>query len=225
MHSILDELIVAFEHSSETPVVIQFASSGGVKSRVLAGEAVDVAITTQSAIDELRQCGKLAALAAVPLAGSAIGIATRAGAPRPAIGSVEAFICALRNASSIAIADPATGSPSANHFMAVLKQLTLSAELEPKIRLVGGRAGEVIVVGEVVARGDAEIAVQQVAEILSVPGIVLAAELPEELQRITTFSAGVAASAKNVMRARRFVDFLASPAAASVFKTKGMRPA
>jgi molybdate transport system substrate-binding protein len=225
LHRIVDELIDAFERVSGMRVTVRFASSGGVKARVLAGEAIDVAITTQSAIEELRQGGKVWPETAVPLARSAIGIAVRAGAPRPDIGSVESFKRALRGARSIAMADPATGSPSANHFVGVLARLAMTAELQPKIRYVGGRAGEVVVVGEAVARGEADIGVQQIAEILAVPGIDLVGELPAELQHFTVFSGAVAAIAKDTTKARRLIDFLASPAAASVIRAKGMEPA
>jgi molybdate transport system substrate-binding protein len=224
MHPIVDELIAAFERTSGMQVTVRFASSGGVKARVLAGEAVDVAITTQSAIDELRQFGKVLPETMAPLARSAIGVAVRAGAPRPDIGSVESFARSLRNAKSIAMADPTTGSPSANHFVRVLERLAMTAELQPKIRYVGGRAGEVVVVGEAVARGEADIGIQQIAEILTVPGIDLVGELPADLQQFTVFCGAVAAIAKDAAKARRLIGFLASPIAAPAIRAKGMEP-
>jgi molybdate transport system substrate-binding protein len=222
MHAVLEELVPVFERAYGIRTAVQFASSGGVKARVLAGEAVDVAITTQSAMDELRRGGKLPT-EAIPFARSAIGVAVRSGASKPDIGSVESFVHVLRNAESIAFADPQTGSPSANHFVDVLDRLGLMTELRPKIRLVRGDAGKVVVVGEVVARGEAEIAIQQVAEILAVPGIDFVGELPAQLQHVTVFCVAVAAAAKDMAAAGRFIDFLASPAAASVINAKGMQ--
>jgi molybdate transport system substrate-binding protein len=226
MHPILDALAGDLERMSGRRIVARFASSGGVRARVLEGEAADVVITTSAAIDELGRQAKIVPGTATPVARSAIGVAVRSGAPRPDIGSVDAFRLALRNARSIAIADPATGSPSGNHLARALDRLGMTAELGEKIKWVGGAAGGVVVVvGEVVARGEAEIGLQQIAEILAVPGIDLVGALPAALQHVTVFSAAVAATASDMSLARRVIDFLASPAAASVIKAKGMEPA
>ena len=192
---------------------------------MLEGEATDVVITTSAAIEELGRQGKVLPMTATAVARSAIGVAVRAGSPRPDVGSLDAFRLALRNARSIAIADPATGSPSGNHLARVLDRLGMTAELGAKIKWVGGAAGGVVVVGDVVARGEAEIGLQQVAEILAVPGIDLAGALPAELQHVTVFSAAVTAAATDGPLARRVIAFLASAAAASAIKAKGMEPA
>jgi molybdate transport system substrate-binding protein len=164
-------------------------------------------------------------MTAAAVARSAIGVAVRSGAAWPDIGSVDAFRLALRNARTIAIADPATGSPSGHHLARVLDRLGMTAELGARIKWVGGATGAVVVVGEVVARGEAEIGLQQIAEILAVPGIELVGALPAELQHLTVFSAAVAAAATDTPLARRLIDFLVSPAAAAVIKAKGMEPA
>jgi molybdate transport system substrate-binding protein len=225
MHPIIDELMGALERIAGKPVAVQFANSSGVKARVLAGEAADVVITTAAAIDDLRHRDKILPETATAVARSSIGVAVRAGAARPDIRSVESFKRALRDARSIAIADPVTGSPSGNHLVAVFEQLGITAELQGKIRRVGSGTGGVVVVGDVVASGEAEIGLQQIAEILGVPGLELVGELPPELQHVTVFSAAVAASATDVPSARRLVAFLASPQAAGVIEAKGMRAA
>jgi molybdate transport system substrate-binding protein len=222
MHAILDEAIGMFNGTCKMRIDARFATSNGVKARILAGEDVDVAISTQSAIDELHQAGKLVPDSAVPLARSAIGIAVRAGAPKPDIGSVESIRRALHHARTIAVADPSTGSPSANHFFHMVERLGLTSELQPKLRLVGGGAGKVVVVGELVARGDAEIGFQQIAEILAVPGVDLVGRLPTELQHITVFSGAIPATSKHAETAHRLLDFLSSPATASTVLAKGM---
>jgi molybdate transport system substrate-binding protein len=225
MHPILDALTGELERMSGRRIVARFASSGGVRARVLEGEAADVVITTSAAIDELSRKAKVVPGTATPVARSAIGVAVRSGAPRPDIGSVDAFRRALRNARSIAIADPATGSPSGNHLARRLDRLGMTAELGERIKWVGGAAGGVVVVGEVVARGEAEIGLQQIAEILAVPGIDLVGALPAALQHVTVFSAAVAATASDISLARRVIDFLGSPATASVIEANGMEPA
>jgi molybdate transport system substrate-binding protein len=225
MHPIIDELIGALERIAGKPVAVQFASSGGVKARAMAGEAACVVITTAAAVDDLGRHGKILPMTATAVARSAIGVAVRAGAARPDIGSVESFKRALRGARSIAIADPATGSPSGNHLVAVFERLAMTAELQGKIKRIGGGAGGVVVVGDAVASGEAEIGLQQVAEILAVPGLDLVGELPGELQHVTVFSAAVVATATDLAPARRVVAFLASPHAAAVIRAKGMEAA
>ncbi len=222
MHPIIDAVAGLFERASGLRMAAEFASSRGVKERVMAGERIDLAITTQAAIDELGKHQKILPESATPLARSKIGVAVRTGAPRPDIQSVESFKRALLQANSIALADPAAGSPSATHLFGVIEDLGMTAELQPKIRLVRAAAGAAVLVGEIVARGEAEIGVQQIVEILAVPGIDLVGELPPELQRITVFSGAVATTAGHPTQAHRLIKFLASPAGASVIRAKGM---
>ena len=225
MHPVIDELRETLQHIAGKPVEVQFTNSGGVKARVLAGEAADVVITTAAAIDELRHHDKVLPETATAVARSSIGVAVRAGAARPDIGSVESFKRTLRDARSIAIADPATGSPSGNHLVGVFERLGMTAELQGKIKRVGGGAGGVVVVGGVVASGEAEIGLQQIAEILGVPGLDLVGEIPPGMQHVTVFSAAVAATTTDVPSARRLVAYLASPQAAAVITAKGMQAA
>jgi molybdate transport system substrate-binding protein len=222
MHPIIDALAGPVERASRLKVTAEFASSGGVKERVMAGERVDLAITTQAAIDELGKHRKILPDSATPLARSRIGVAVRAGAPRPDIQSVESFKRAMLQANSIALADPAMGSPSATHLFGVIEHLGMTAELQTKIRLARAAAGAAVLVGEIVARGEAEIGIQQIAEILAVPGIDLVGELPAELQHVTVFSGAVAATSGNPTQARKLIEFLASPASASIIRVKGM---
>lgn len=225
MHPIIDELTGAIARIAGRPVAVRYASSGGVKALVMEGEPADIVITTAAAIDELGRHDKILPLTAIAVARSSIGVAVRAGAARLDIGSVESFKRALRDAKSIAIADPATASPSGNHLIAVFDRLAMAAELQRKIRRIGGGAGGVVVVGEAVANGEAEIGLQQIAEILAVPGLDLVGPLPPELQHVTVFSAAVAAGAADLPSARRLVAFLASPEAAAVIRAKGMEAA
>jgi molybdate transport system substrate-binding protein len=190
MHPIIDALAGPFERASGLGVAAQFASSRGVKERVMAGERVDLAITIQAAIDDLGKQGKILPESATPLARSRIGVAVRAGAPRPDIQSVESFKRAMLQANSIALADPATGSPSATHVFGVIEHLGMTAELQPKIRLARAAAGAAVLVGEIVAGGEAEIGVQQIAEILAVPGVDFAGALPTELQHVSVLRGG-----------------------------------
>ena len=222
MHRIMDVLVPAFESASGKTVAIRFASSGGVRNRVLGGEGADVVITTLAAVNELFRNAKIAKVGGAVVAQSPIGVAVRAGAAKPDIGTVDAFKIALQQAKSLAYADPATGSPSANHFVKVLERLGLTAALKPKTKLIGAAPGSVVVVCGAVANGDAEIGIQQISEILGVPGVELVGPLPSELQHLTVFSAAVGAKARNAASARALIAFITSPEAALVVEAHGM---
>jgi molybdate transport system substrate-binding protein len=191
---------------------------------VLAGESVDVVITTQAAIDALAEHGKVGGDGVKTVAHSPIGVAVRAGARKPDVGTSEAFKRALLQARSIAYADPATGSPSANHLVKVLDRLGLTEALKPKTALIGAAPGSVVVVCDAVARGEAEIGIQQISEILGVAGVELAGPLPSELQHETPFSAAVGRPCRDAPLARSLIAFMTSPAAAAVVRANGMRP-
>jgi molybdate transport system substrate-binding protein len=224
MSEIVRELGGAFERATAIKVSVQFTRSGVVKDRVANAEAFDVAITTQAAIEQLAVGRHIVAGSAAVVARSGIGIAVRAGAPRPNVASVEAFKQVLRNARSIAYADPATGSPSANYLVGLLDRLGLTAELKSKTRLVGASGGHAVVVCDIIARGDAEIGIQQIAEIVPVAGVVLAGPLPPDIQHMTIFSAAVALRSRAPDLARQFVRYLVSDAVRPVIAAAGMEP-
>ena len=144
MRPIMRDLAPAFERITGQRISLAFTRSGLVRDRVRDGELADVVITTRAAIDHLVGLGKVIADSALPVAHSGIGVAIREGAARPDIGSAAAFQRALRDAKSIAYADPATGSPSGNYLVALFDRLGLSAELKPKTRLVGADGSEVV---------------------------------------------------------------------------------
>jgi molybdate transport system substrate-binding protein len=223
MHGVINALEGTFVSNVGKPVEASFTNSGGVKARVMAGERADVAISTAAAIDELARNGKVSS--ATALARSPIGVAVRAGAIRPDVGTVEAFKHALMAAKSIAIANPSTGSPSANYLVGLFERLSLTASLRDKIRYIGGGASGVVVVGEAVARGDAEMAIQQMPELVRVAGLDVVGELPAELQKVTVFSAAVVATTMEDVAARRLIACLTSPEAAAAIRAKGMQPA
>jgi len=225
MSMIMRELAAAFEQATGERISLEFSRSGVVRDRVQDGALVDVVITTRAAIEHLAGLGKVLSDSATAVAHSGIGVATRTGAAKPDIGSVAAFERTLRDARSIAYADPATGSPSGNYLVGLFDRLGLSAELKPKTRLIGSAGDHAVVVCDAVAKGDAEIGLQQISEILPVPGVALVGPLPPELQQMTTFSAAAGSTAKNLACARRLIAFLTSAAAAPVIMANGMQPA
>jgi molybdate transport system substrate-binding protein len=168
------------------------------------------------ALDELIKQGKVVAGSRVDLARSIIGMAVRAGAPKPDISSVDALKRTLLQAKSIAYSASASGT-------------YLSTELFPRLGIADQIKGkskriESERVGDVVARGDAEIGFQQVSELLPIRGIDYVGPLPPEVQQVTVFSAGVAAGAKEPDAGRALIKFLASPVAAPAIRKSGLEP-
>lgn len=225
----LREIVLEFAESyadrTGVRLVPEFTRSPLVRDRIRAGEVFDIAITTQSRVGELAKENKLAADTAIALARSGIGVAVKTGHPKPDIRSVGAFVQALRAAELIACADPAFGTASGLYLADLFARLGLTAELKTKMHFVGAEGGEAVVVCAAVASGEADLGLQQVAEIVAVPGVDLVGPLPPELQHTTVFSAAVVATAPRPDLARGFITFLASPAAKAVVAAHGMEPA
>ena len=225
MHGIIEGAVAAFRDDTGIATTVVLTRSGLVRDRIAAGETFDVVVTTDAAVARLAELHRVLARTAVAIARSGIGVAVRAGAAKPRIDTSTAFVEALRNARSIAYADPASGSPSGTYLVGLLARLGLAAELAPKTLLVAATGAHPVVVCDLVARGDAEIGIQQISEIVPVAGVELVGPLPEELQHVTTFSAAVGADTNRAEAAHRLVTFLSSPAAAPLIVANGMQPA
>ena len=215
------ELVPEFERTTGITVTSVFgASMGGapdsIPVRLARGESADIVILTSDALEALAAQGRIAAGTRVDLVRSRIGMAVRAGAPRPDISTVEALTRTLLSAKSIAYSASASGT-------------YLSTELFPRLGIADrirakSRRIESERVGAVVARGDAEIGFQQVSELLPIAGIDYVGPLPDEVQRVSTFSAAVVAGAPEPERARALIEFLASPAALPTIRKYGLEP-
>ena len=187
------EMMPAFERASGHKVVTQWVPTVEVLRRIKAGEATDLVLMVASGIDELTKVGKIESGSGVPFVKSGIGIAVRAGAPRPDVSSADAFRRTLLAAKSVAYS---TG-PSGNYLAGLFERMGIAAEIKAKVRVTQGEP-----VGNFVARGEAEIGFQQIPEILPVKGIDYLGPLPPDIQYITTFSAGIHAAAKQPEAAR-----------------------
>jgi molybdate transport system substrate-binding protein len=187
-----------------------------IPMRLERGEPADVLIMASTVLDELVEQGKVVRGSRVDLVRSSIGMAVRAGAPKPDISTVEALIRTLLEAKSIAYSASASGIYVSTKLF---PRLGVAEQVRDKsIRVVSER------VGTVVARGDAEIGFQQVSELLPIPGLDYVGPLPSEAQEITVFSAGVATAAKNPQAARELIQFLASPAVVPAIRKVGLEP-
>ena len=217
LKTVMLDLAPEFERAIGTKAVITWGSANGLLQELEAGAGGDLAILTAEAIDGLIKEGKVVAGSRVDLARSGIGVAVRKGAPKPEIGSPDALRRALLAAKSVAHSK--TGM-SGIYFPTVLARLGIADEMKPKI--VTPEPGTPV--GEVVAKGGAEIGVQQISELLPVAGIEIVGPLPAALQRITIFSAGVLTAAKEPEAARALVQFVAT-ASPPLLKDKGLEPA
>ncbi|MFL5028625.1 MAG: molybdate ABC transporter substrate-binding protein, partial [Xanthobacteraceae bacterium] len=175
--------------------------------------------TDSAAIDELIKRGKVMP-GRTDLVRTGIGIAVRKGAPKPDVSSPEALKRALLAAKTVGHASPAGGSIVAGHIQGVFERLGIAALVTPKVKLAGGGPnGRVSVL---VSSGEAEIGLQQVSELMSNPDVEVIGMLPAELQQITTYSAGIAADAKQPEPAKALIRHLTAPEAMMVYKTKGL---
>jgi molybdate transport system substrate-binding protein len=220
LKAVITALADAFARASGHRLAPVFGPPAAIKSRIEDGETVDVAVMTAPLIDALVAQGKLAAATSVELARSGLGVAVRAGAPKPDIGTVEAFRRTLLAAQSIVATDPAAGAASGIHFAKVIEQLGIANEVMAKTRLNSGSYN-----AEFVARGEAELAIQQISEILPVKGAELVGPLPPGVQATTVFKAAVGSNAPEPAAAKELIAFLRSPAAAQVITASGMEPA
>jgi molybdate transport system substrate-binding protein len=215
-------LAPAFEQASGHTLVAAWGPSMGatknaIPQRLQRGEPIDVVIMVGSSLDALIEQGKVLADSKRILARSKIAMAVRAGAAKPDIGSVAALKQTLLQARSIAYSDSASGV----YLETVLfPRLGIAEQLKGKARMISAEP-----VGQVVARGEAEIGFQQLSELKHIAGIELVGLLPAEAQEVTLFSAGVVTGAKQAAAGRALVDFLASPAAAPSIEQTGLEAA
>jgi molybdate transport system substrate-binding protein len=216
------ELVPAYESSTHDKLVTEFGPSMGtthnaIPIRLERGEAIDVVIMAAPALDELIKQGKVRAGTRVDLVRSLIGVAVKAGAPRPDISTVDALKRTLLAAKSIAYSDSASG-------------VYLSTELFPKLGIADqikskSKKIEADPVGGVVATGEFEIGFQQISELRPVKGIDIVGPLPPGAQKVTVFAAGIPATAKHPEAAKALIEWLASPVAYSAIKKSGLEPA
>jgi molybdate transport system substrate-binding protein len=217
-----NELVPEFERQTRHKVMTSFGGSMGngpetIPNRLQRGEPADIVILASAALDDLIKQGKVVAGSRVDLVRSTIGMAVRAGAPKPDISSVAALTQTLLRAKSIAYSASASGIYLSTEMF---QRLGIADQVLPKSRNAQGER-----VGALVARGDAEIGFQQVSELLPEPGIEYVGELPPEVQRVTIFSAGIVVGAKQPAAAKSLIEFLASERAFPAIRKTGLEPA
>jgi molybdate transport system substrate-binding protein len=214
-------LVPEFERTTGHKVLTAYGPSMGttvnaIPVRLERGEAADVLIMVGYALGDLIKQGKVVADSRVDLVRSPIGVAVKSGAAKPDISSADAVKRALLAAKSVAYSDSASGVYVSTEMF---KKLGITDAMKDKAAKIPATP-----VGEIVARGDAEIGFQQISELKPVSGIDIVGPLPDGLQKITVFSAGIASVSKEPAAGKALVNFLASPAAHDTLVRSGLEP-
>ena len=190
--------------------------SGAIAKRVADGEAGDAIVSVATGMAALEKSGKIAPGSTRVLASSVMGIAVLKGAPRPDISTPEAFRSALLAAKSVAYSDPAGGGASGALFAKILKDLGIAEAVNARAKL-----GRGIPNAEFVVKGESDLAIQQIPELMTVPGVDIVGPFPPALQSVTVFAAAVLSSSESPAAARALVEFLASPGTRALLESRG----
>jgi molybdate transport system substrate-binding protein len=221
MTEVVKVLGPAFEARTGTKVALTWgpsmgASAEAIPNRLNRGEPFDVVVMASEALDGLSSAGKVDPASRVVLARSLIVVAVKSGAAKPDISTVDALKKTLLDAKSVAFSSSASGVYISN---VLFPRLGIAEQMKAKSRQIPGGP-----VGPFVARGEVELAFQQLSELKPIPGIDIVGPLPEGAQLVSMFSAAVVTGSANPSGARTFIDFLASPAAASTIRDTGLEP-
>jgi molybdate transport system substrate-binding protein len=216
----MEVLAPEFERASGHTLAISFGPSTRIAKQVADGEATDVAVVTAEGIDDLTKQGRIVPGSRTDVARSAMGLAVQRGAPRPDISTAEKFKEAMLKAKSVGMSNPVGGGASGAILAAAFERLGIAEQMKPK--LVFGPGGPAGLIGNFLVRKEVEIGVQQMPELMAVPGIDIVGPLPPGVQSVSVFSAGLSTAAKEPEGGRALIRFLASPAATKVMRDKGM---
>jgi molybdate transport system substrate-binding protein len=215
LRGVLVETEAEFRARTGLAITARYKSTNAQLIAIADGATADVAIITRQAIDQLTAEGKIVPGSAKDVAQSGIGLAVRAGAPKPDISTVEALKQTILAAKSIAFSRLGA---SGVHFAEVIECLGIADEIRRKAIISDAY------MGEIVARGEAELAVQQISELMPVAGIDIVGPLPGDLQKISLFAAAIFTAAKNPAGGAKLVSFLAQPELAPILARKGLSP-
>jgi molybdate transport system substrate-binding protein len=223
MKAVFEELSPDFERATGNRLAVTLGPSLRLEKQLGEGEVADMAIVSASGARDLIAQGKMVAGSAVEIAKSSIGVAVPKGAPKPDLSSVEGFRRALLAAKSIACSKPVGGGQSGVHIAKVFADLGIAEQMQAKAKYGAGGAGGLA--GLVVLRGEADIGIQQMAELMAVEGIDVVGPLPAEIQMVTPFVAAIPANASHAEAGRAVIAFLTTPEAKRVLEEKGLEPA
>jgi molybdate transport system substrate-binding protein len=216
----IEQLIPGFERQTGYEVKATFGSGLGTKQQVVRGDLFDVPIV-QPPYQDVLASGNVVVGSATPLASVAVGVAVRTGAQKPDISTADAVRRLLLGAKSISYPNAASGAAAGVSFDQTLKQLGIADQMQPRITLAQGGAGAMALL----AKGDVEIGLTFISEIITEPGVEVVGPLPREISVPTSLVAFISSRTKEPAAARALVTYLSSPEAAAVYRARGMQAA
>jgi molybdate transport system substrate-binding protein len=219
--AVMTALVPEFERKSGNKVKIDFGTPGNMRDRLVQGEGADAAVAIAAVLPDLEKAGKIAPATRMPFAASYVGVVVRAGTPKPDVSSTEGAKQAVLATNAIALSDPEAGTQLGATFLGAAGRLGFGAEARSRAKLILGPGSDV---AEAVAKGEADLGVTLISEILPVAGVELAGELPSTIMPPTVMHAFVVSGAKDPETAKAFLDFLRSPDARRMIEAKGMKP-
>ena len=208
------ELSPLFEKANQHKVTTTWAGTADVMKRMKAGEVFDAVILASDSLDDLIDTSRVMAGSRSDVARSLVGVAVKAGAPKPDISTTDAVKKALAAAKSVVI----SSGPSGVYLNTLFEKLGVMAELKPKLKVTPSG----VAVGDWLAKGEGDLGFQQVSELIHYPGVQFVGALPQDIQKVTIFSGGVPAASREPDTARAFLQFLAAPEHQAVLKKHGL---
>jgi molybdate transport system substrate-binding protein len=215
----VNQMLPDFERKTGNTVKATFGSGGGTKARVVKGEPFDVPIV-QLPYEDVIKSGHVVVATETPLANVSVGLAVRAGAPKPDISSAEAVKKLLLGAKLISYPNAANGAAAGVSFDETLRKLGIAEEMKPRIKIAQGGAGAMALL----AKGEIDYGFTFVSEIITEPGVEAVGPLPRDISTPTFLSAFLSADSRNPEAAKALISFLSSPEAAAVYSARGMLP-
>lgn len=217
IHSVASTLAPDFEAKTGNKLILRNDTVGGLVRRIVAGEKFDVVMMSPAGLAKLAKAGKIVDGSGIPLAKVGVGVGIKTGSPAPDISTVAAFKASMLHARAVAYIDPASGASSGIYLAKLFHTLGIAEAMAPKSVLVkGGLAAKTLL------NGQADIAMQQISEIIGLPGVTLVGPLPPEIQLQTVYAGAIAAGTPDPDAARAFLSTMAGPAARTVLTQKGM---
>jgi molybdate transport system substrate-binding protein len=216
----LEELTPKFEKASGHKLTITWATAAVLVKRVQSGETADLLVLTKQGLETMVKENKATAGSDAVFASSGMAVVVKKGAPKPDISTSDAFKAALLKAKSISYSNPEHGGASGVYFAKLIERMGIADQLKGKTHYPppSGNAGNLA------ANGEAELAIQQEPEVMSVTGVDMVGPLPADINNITTYAAGPFAGTKQTDAANALIKFLHTPEAAAVFKARGLKP-
>jgi molybdate transport system substrate-binding protein len=218
VRSAAEPLFAQFDRKGDHKLAVTWGTAPMLVKGIEGGDAADVVVLSRAGIAALQKLGKIAVGSAVTLASSGVGIAVKAGAPKPDISTPEALKRTLLDAKSIAYSEPSAGGASGVYFAKLLERMGIAEAMKPKTKYPppGGFSANLLLTG------DAELAVQQKPELLYVAGVEVIGLLPGDLNVVTEFAVAIMTACKNGDAGEALIKMLQSPESISTFRSKGL---